>query len=477
MPPTALARVMDFHCLYGPACAWFGNLQAVKPVSDIPANMPWLEVAIRKRPLLPFEQKGKEWDCVDVRHWQGDAYRVNEESKSAYLLCHDGALAASGRRLVMKHRYFGVDHALDHDAGDKELLQVLQPLIDFAREGKGATLLLLGQTGTGKTHSLLGALRLFEQCFGETGLEVQFFEVAGQKCFDLLADRKLVHLRADENDKVHIRGAVTETLTADNYESRLKEALELRSSKETDRNPMSSRSHAVLQIKVGTGELRIVDLAGSERNYETTKMDAKEHRAFAENSKSLMALRACFRALHKPGRKPYRESRLTHLLSDSFAPGHRTTVLATLSPSATDQIHTVHTLELVSKLCPRLDGCRANLEIELPLSLPKAGVSIEQWSCAELSAWLGSVEDGRFEKLVLPPGMDGEALCQLGSLGEAFDREMRDARSGDEGISWNIAGREENKAVMEGVFEALQKERQAITEFWKKKSGLIPCPM
>ena len=39
-------------------------------------------------------------------------------------------------------------------------------------------------------------------------------------------------------------------------------------------------------------------------NYETTKMSAAEHRAFAENSQSLMALRSCFRALHTAGRKP-----------------------------------------------------------------------------------------------------------------------------------------------------------------------------
>ena len=48
------------------------------------------------------------------------------------------------------------------------------------------------------------------------------------------------------------------------------------------------------------------------------------------------------------------------------------------------------------------------------------------------------VENGRFAKLTLPPGMDGAALLQIRDIGSAFDRNMRGARDTNEGASWNV---------------------------------------
>jgi Kinesin motor domain len=112
----------------------------------------------------------------------------------------------------------------------------------------------------------------------------------------------------------------------------LRRAIKLRSSEETERNPISSRSHAVCVVKLlssssssshksvslspgdsskssiaGTksssivsegGKLTFVDLAGSERNYETIKMTAAQHRESADINFSLMALKDCFRAYY-----------------------------------------------------------------------------------------------------------------------------------------------------------------------------------
>jgi hypothetical protein len=104
------------------------------------------------------------------------------------------------------------------------------------------------------------------------------------------------------------------------FMSVLSDALSLRSSKATERNANSSRSHAICTITLvhdaadytsspsspssspsspalsKRSRLRLVDLAGSERNYETMGMAAADHRESAEINSTLMALKDCFRA-------------------------------------------------------------------------------------------------------------------------------------------------------------------------------------
>jgi kinesin family protein 2/24 len=458
LPLPAIGRLFDFHGLYQPAVPFAnGVLTKVPKASDAVAEnskLPRLAVIVRKRPLLPFEIERDEWDCVDM----------HQGTKIPYVICHEGRLERTGRRLVMSHRAFAVDGYLNAASGDRQLRAAVQPLLADARAGRNATLLLLGQTGTGKTHTLLGVLRLLGEEKSSGAMDVQFYEVHGKKCFDLLNARKQVHLRADENDQVHVRGAETASFEPGNVgdlEACLAEALALRSAEATERNPMSSRSHAVLTVSVGTGMLRIVDLAGSERNYETTKMSAAAHKAFAENAASLMALRACFRSLHQDGRKPYRESKLTHLLKESFSPGHRTTVLATVSPSATDAIHTQHTLEVATALQKRLEDARGELILELPVAFPPAHAPVETWTAEELAAWLGTAQNGRFSKLTMPPGMDGQGILELRDIGAAFARKMREARDeeGVEGVSWNIPAAIKTD-LLQQVFAALTEENE-----------------
>lgn len=183
--------------------------------------------------------------------------------------------------------------------------------------------------------------RLISKC-----IRITFYEVHGKKCYDLLSNRTVVHLRSDAQDNVHVRGARTIELLPLTKPTELievlKEALSLRSSKVTERNPISSRSHAVCTIEIfGTteeslpvpappatkdrslgaylasaghhagphgaslaparpvlGKISLVDLAGSERNYETMQMTAAQHKESADINFALMALKDCFRAYH-----------------------------------------------------------------------------------------------------------------------------------------------------------------------------------
>eukprot|EP00435_Cladocopium_sp_Y103_P054345 s2497_g17.t1 len=192
---------------------------------------------------------------------------------------------------VQKHV---VDQAYDSAVSDSEFYEdAVKPLVTSLKEEEAATIICYGQTGTGKTHTFNACWKRLGDDLAGRSIAVTFFEIHGKKCYDLLQQRKEVTLRSDAEERVHVRGALTLSADAAALPSLLEEALRLRRSEATERNPLSSRSHAVcvLALDGGTTTLRFVDLAGSERNYETRSMTAQQHRDFAEINKSLMALK------------------------------------------------------------------------------------------------------------------------------------------------------------------------------------------
>ena len=87
----------------------------------------------------------------------------------------------------------------------------------------------------------------------------------------------------------------------EHLESTVERAMAQRNVRVTERNPISSRSHAWFKLSFSSsgGALCFVDLAGSERNYETTQMTAAMHHESANINKALMALKDCFRVFYE----------------------------------------------------------------------------------------------------------------------------------------------------------------------------------
>ena len=116
-----------------------------------------------------------------------------------------------------------------------------------------------------------------------------------------------------------------------------------RSTFATDMNEHSSRSHLILSLYVkaenlGTGEktaskLHLIDLAGSERVSRSHAQGERLSEAQSIN-KSLSALGDVIQALkaHSP-HVPYRNCKLTRLLSDSLGGRSKTLLVVNLSPT------------------------------------------------------------------------------------------------------------------------------------------------
>ena len=92
--------------------------------------------------------------------------------------------------------------------------------------------------------------------------------------------------------------------------------------------------------------MSLIDLAGSERGADTQSNNRQRRMEGAEINKSLLALKECIRALDNASSSssnqqqhvPYRGSKLTLVLKESFCPSKkahaRTVMITTVSPAA-----------------------------------------------------------------------------------------------------------------------------------------------
>merc|ERR1712072_1468268 len=104
------------------------------------------------------------------------------------------------------------------------------------------------------------------------------------------------------------------------------------------------------------GKFSFIDLAGSERGADTMDVDRQRRLEGAEINKSLLALKECIRALDRQdgGHVPFRGSKLTQVLRDSFMGNSRTVMIAAVSPNVLSCEHSLNSLryaDRVKELC------------------------------------------------------------------------------------------------------------------------------
>lgn len=188
---------------------------------------------------------------------------------------------------------------------------------------------------------------------------IGLYEIYQGQLYDLLNERKKLFAREDGKRNVIIQGL--REFPIDNVDKLIQVfeyGNQTRSTGMTGANDSSSRSHAVLQIlikpkknrKLIHGKLSFIDLAGSERGADRGEADTKTRMEGAEINKSLLALKECIRALDQDKRHtPFRQSKLTQVLKDSFVGNSRTCMIATISPGGSNSEHTLNTLRYADR--------------------------------------------------------------------------------------------------------------------------------
>jgi len=186
-----------------------------------------------------------------------------------------------------------------------------------------------------------------------------FFEIYAGKLFDLLNNRKRLEAREDGKQQVVICGLQEKMVdSAATLMHVIEKGESVRSVGATGANVDSSRSHAILQMTIRPtgsskthGKISFIDLAGSERGADTADNDRKTRLEGAEINKSLLALKECIRALDMDSSHiPFRGSKLTSVLKDSFVGNCRTVMIANVSPNISSCEHTLNTLRYADRV-------------------------------------------------------------------------------------------------------------------------------
>ena len=264
-------------------------------------------------------------------------------------------------------------------------------LVQSAVDGFNVCIFAYGQTGSGKTFTMAGAedaaheellgiapravrevfavLEKDARHFSSHALSVTIMELYKNRLVDLLhpepsaelgARPKLV-IKHDADGIVFVEGATVEAVTsAEELQSAIDHASKSRHVSATQMNSESSRSHLICALLIRTvnastgktlaGKLTLVDLAGSERVGKSGVTGEGMEEAKSIN-KSLSALGDVISAL-TTGQKhiPYRNHKLTHLMSDSLGGNAKTLMFVNVSPADYNAAETESSLNYAKRV-------------------------------------------------------------------------------------------------------------------------------
>ncbi|KAH8252588.1 hypothetical protein KR032_000661 [Drosophila birchii] len=331
-----------------------------------------ITVCVRKRPLGRREERMRNMDIVTV---------PNHDSLIVHELRYKVDLTK-----FLEHHKFRFDYTFDEECSNALVYDhTARPLIRTMFEGGNATCFAYGQTGSGKTHTMGGefcgksqdcttgiyamaARDVFQEVarpeYRQMGAKItcSYFEIYGPKVFDLLQpDKPQLRVLEDGRQQVVVVGLKEMPVTKVDDVLRLIElGNKMRTSGQTSANAKSSRSHAVFQMALHLpdswgpyGKCSFVDLAGNERGADTQSADRQTRIEGAEINKSLLALKECIRALSRQSSHlPFRGSKLTQVLRDSFVGGkkNKTCMIAMISPAMNCVEHTLNTLRYADRV-------------------------------------------------------------------------------------------------------------------------------
>ncbi|NWI62209.1 KIF24 protein, partial [Todus mexicanus] len=110
--------------------------------------------------------------------------------------------------------------------------------------------------------------------------------------------------------------------------------------------------------------ISFIDLAGSERAADARDSDRQTKMEGAEINQSLLALKECIRALDQEhAHTPFRQSKLTQVLKDSFIGNSKTCMIANVSPSHIATEHTLNTLRYADRVKELKKGVKCSTPI------------------------------------------------------------------------------------------------------------------
>ena len=317
-----------------------------------------VKVAIRVRPMNKHEIEQKSTECVEV----------DTQNNTVSVSSNKGGT-----------KTFQFDYVYPKETTQRDIYdQVAFPIVDSIFQGYNGTVFAYGQTGCGKTFTMMGVVdnpelkgiipNAFSHIFGFIKTEGEskkflvrcsFVEIYNEEVRDLLVNNsKKLDIREDPKKGTFVRDLTYITLKdTEDIQKCLDKGNKNRHVGATSMNDQSSRSHSLFTVyleieengKIRSGKLNLVDLAGSERVGKTNATG----QTFDEGKKinlSLTALGSVIDALSSNRKHiPYKDSKLTRLLADSLGGNTKTVMFANVSPASYNYDETLGTLRYASR--------------------------------------------------------------------------------------------------------------------------------
>ena len=315
-----------------------------------------VKVAIRVRPMNNHEKEQNSTICVDV-DTQNNTVSVSKNDTKT----------------------FQFDYVYPMETTQRQIYdEVAFPIVDSIFQGYNGTIFAYGQTGCGKTFTMMGVVdnpdlkgiipNAFSHIFGFIKTEGEskkflvrcsFVEIYNEEVRDLLVAKSTkLEIREDPKKGTFVKDLTYVTLKdTQDIQKCLDRGNKNRHVGQTSMNDQSSRSHSLFTVyleieennKIRSGKLNLVDLAGSERVGKTNATG----QTFDEGKKinlSLTALGSVIDALSFNRKHiPYKDSKLTRLLADSLGGNTKTVMFANISPASYNYDETVGTLRYASR--------------------------------------------------------------------------------------------------------------------------------
>ncbi|XP_049853671.1 kinesin-like protein unc-104 isoform X6 [Schistocerca gregaria] len=268
-----------------------------------------------------------------------------------------------------------------------------EEMLQHAFEGYNVCIFAYGQTGAGKSYTMMGRQEeegqegiipqickdLFRRIHNTTSsdskytVEVSYMEIYCERVRDLLNPKNKGNLRVREHPLLGPYVEDLSKLAVTSYQDihdLIDEGNKARTVAATNMNETSSRSHAVFTIfftqqhvDKGTelttekvSKISLVDLAGSERA-DSTGAKGTRLKEGANINKSLTTLGKVISALAEVATKkkkkadfiPYRDSVLTWLLRENLGGNSKTAMVAAISPADINYDETLSTLRYADR--------------------------------------------------------------------------------------------------------------------------------
>ena len=287
------------------------------------------------------------------------------QNQQAILATPDEFTCSHPWRGEKKDRSYEFDEVFPANSTQEQVFEDTKYLVQSAMDGYNVCIFAYGQTGSGKTFTIYGddanpgltprAIAEVMRCVhrdsnkSSVKMECYMLELYRDDLIDLLlpvgtSDAPRLDIKKDKKGWVTVPNATVVPVTSEGEIIEvIQTGLKVRKTAGTKMNVESSRSHLIFSLVMETtdlqtgaltkGKLSFVDLAGSERVKKSGAEGDTLKEAQAIN-KSLSALGDVISALASEQQHiPYRNHKLTMLMSDSLGGNAKTLMFVNVSPT------------------------------------------------------------------------------------------------------------------------------------------------